>query len=185
MVGPRSSRPLNTNTGGTELGGTTRGTRCAITVTVTLVVAIVLRRAQRLPFFKPTFDTAIVSQNWRSAASTRGLLKRRGWSRNCTWFVLTDDRLCVGVHFPFNLFMPRFLSGLDVTIPIDAMSRVELCSTFFKGTFVRVTYEATDEARGVVSAEQIDLQPERDSDFFVVLHHKVSRGSPASPSNAT
>ena len=41
-------------------------------------------------------------------------------ANNCLWFALTRDTLHVGAHFPFNMFMPRFIAGLDLTIPAGA-----------------------------------------------------------------
>lgn len=45
-------------------------------------------------------------------------------ANNCLWFALTRDTLHVGAHFPFNMFMPRFIADLDLTIPVVAISSV-------------------------------------------------------------
>ena len=148
---------------------------------VTVGSAAAFRRAQRLPFFRPKFPDAEVQQNWRSGASSLGLMGSLGRVKSCLWFVLTRDTLHVGVHFPFNMFMPRFIFGLDLTIPVGAISSVSVSEkTAFSGDdHVRVEYELTDTTRGVVRTEFLDLWPRRGDQFFEILRKKAAGAGPA------
>jgi hypothetical protein len=140
---------------------------------LTIGGAAVLRRAQRLPFFRPKFPDAAIQQSWRSGRSSVGLLGRLARADNCLWFTLTRDTLHVGAHFPFNMFMPRFIAGLDLTIPVVAISSVSEETASWGGGYVRVAYEVTDKTRGFVRTEHVDLWPKRGDHFFNILHDKV------------
>jgi hypothetical protein len=142
-------------------------------VAVTFGGAALLRKAQRLPFFRPKFPDAEVQQNWRSGASSLGLMGSLARANNCLWFALTGDTLHVGAHFPFNMFMPRFIAGLDLTIPVAAISSVSEKTAILGGDYVRVEYEVTDATRGVVRTEYVDLWPRRGDHFFTILHEKA------------
>jgi hypothetical protein len=140
---------------------------------VMFVAAVSFRKAQRLPLFRPTFSNVVIQRGWRSGASSRGLMGPLAWANNCLWFVLTRDVLHVGPHFPFNLFMPRFVAYLDLDIPVSAMTSVEERSGRLRGSYVRVTYEVKDGESGHSRSEYIDLRPERGDNFFVVLQEKL------------
>jgi hypothetical protein len=139
---------------------------------VTFGAAALFRRAQGLPFFRPKFPDAEIQQNWRSGASSVGLLGSLAGANNCLWFALTRDTLYVGAHFPFNMFMPRFVAGLDLTIPVASISSVSEKTAMSGGGYVRVDYEVTD-ARGVVTTEHVDLWPRRRDHFVSILRNKV------------
>ena len=94
-------------------------------------------------------------------------------ANNCLWFALTRDTLHVGAHFPFNMFMPRFIAGLDLTIPVATISSVSEKSATFGGDYVRVEYEVKDATRGVVRTERVDLWPRRGDHFFDILRDKA------------
>jgi hypothetical protein len=142
-------------------------------VGVTFGGAALLRRAQGLPFFRPKFPDAEVQQNWRSGTSSIGLMGSLARAKNCLWFALTRDTLHVGAHFPFNMFMPRFIAGLDLAIPVAAISSVTEKTATLGGDYVRVEYEVTDATRGVVRTEHVDLWPRRGDHFFNILHEKA------------
>jgi hypothetical protein len=89
------------------------------------------------------------------------------------WFALTRDTLHVGAHFPFNLFMPRFFTGLDLAISVAAISYVSKKTAALGGDYVRVEYEVRDETRGIVRTEYVDLWPTRGDHFFNVLQEKA------------
>jgi hypothetical protein len=143
------------------------------TLVATFVTAFFLRRAQGLPFFRPEFPASAVQQTWISGASSRGLLGRFARSNNCLWFALTNDTLYVGAHFPFNLFMPRFLAQLDLTIPIATISSVTEKSSLFGGGLVRIAYDANDGTRGIAREEYVDLYPRRGDHFVDILNDRV------------
>jgi hypothetical protein len=149
-------------------------------MTVTFSAAAIHRRAQRLPFFRPTFPDVEVQQTWRSGASSVGLMGRLARARNCLWFAVTRDALHVGVHFPFNMFMPRFIAALDLTIPVATISSVSDETGPRGGGHVRVEYEVTD-ARGVVRTESVDLWPQRGDRFVEILSGKVRARRTAAP----
>jgi hypothetical protein len=135
--------------------------------------AALLRRAQGLPFFRPKFADVEVEQHWRSAASSLALMGRLARASNCVWFALTRDTLHVGPHFPFNLFMPRFFTGLDLAISVAAISSVSKKTAALGGDYVRVEYEVRDETRGTVRTEYVDLWPMRGDHFIDVLQEKA------------
>ena len=143
------------------------------TTAITFGCAVLLRRAQRLPFFRPEFPDVEVQQSWRSGASSVGLVGSLGPANNCLWSALTGDTLHVGPHFPFNMFMPRFIIGLDLTIPIADITAVSEKTASFVGDYVRVEYKVTDAQRGVIRKEYVDLWPRRGDHFFNILHEKV------------
>lgn len=142
-------------------------------VVAAFAAAASLRKARRLPLLRPKFPDAEVQQSWRSGASSLGLMRGLGRANNCLWFALTRDTLHVGAHFPFNMFMPRFLTNLDLTIPVASMSSVSEQTARMGGDYVRVAYEVTDKTRGVVRTEHIDLWPRRGDHFFDILHEKA------------
>jgi len=142
-------------------------------VAVTFGCAAVLRRAQKLPFFRPKFSDAEVQQTWRSGASSVGLLGGLARAQSCLWFALTRDTLHVGAHFPFNMFMPRFIAGLDLTIPVATISSVSEKTASSGGDYVRVEYEVKDAARGGVRTEYVDLWARRGDHFFSILDERV------------
>jgi len=90
----------------------------------TFVGAALFRRAERLPFFRPRFADVEVQQAWRSGRSSVGLMRGLVGANNTLWFALTKDALHVGAHFPFNMFLPRFIAGLDLTIPVSTILSV-------------------------------------------------------------
>jgi hypothetical protein len=91
---------------------------------VTFGVAALLWRAHRLPLLRPKFTDAEVQETWTSGASSSGLMGSAARANNCLWFALTRDKLHVGTHFPFNIFMPLFVARLDLEIPIATISSV-------------------------------------------------------------
>ena len=139
--------------------------------------AAVVRWASGLPFFRPRFRGAEVEQTWVSAASSLGLVAglfgSSGRANNCMWFTLTSDTLYVGVHFPFNMFMPRFMVGFDLTIPVADVSSVSNTTGRSEDQSVRVAYEITDDALGIVSTAHVLLWPKRGDRFFEILRDKV------------
>jgi hypothetical protein len=140
---------------------------------VSFVAAVSLRKAQGLPVFKPTFSNVEAQQSWRSGASSRGLMGSLAWVNNCLWFVLTRDALHMGAHFPFNLFMPRFMANLDLDIPLSAISLVEERSGRFRGSYLRVTYQVTERASDQPRTEYVDLRADRGGRFVRLLKEKV------------
>lgn len=142
------------------------------TMTLMVAAATIWRKAQRLPFFRPQFSDVEVQRTWTTGASSVGLMGSLARANNCLWFVLTKDALHVGAHFPFNLFMPRFIVGLDLSIPVATISSVTE-KTAFSGNYVRVDYEVEDPARGVVRIEHLDLWSRRGDHFFNILQENV------------
>ena len=135
-------------------------------------------QVQGLPFFRPRFRDVEVQQTWRSAASSLGLFGSLAPANNCVWFTLTGDTLYVGAHFPFNMFMPRPIVGLDLTIPVaDIGTSVSKTTTRFGDDRVRVEYQVTDTTRGITRTEHVVLWPRRGDRFFDILHEKA-RGGP-------
>jgi hypothetical protein len=120
----------------------------------TMVVALaLLRRRKGLPVFKPVLPVVTVEQTWCSGKSSDTPFGLFGWARNCLWVVLTPDALRIAAHFPFNLFLPRFLFDLDVEIPVGAITAVTEERGGLPGDYLRVSYEKGD---GV--AHHFDLQ---------------------------
>ena len=146
-------------------------------VAVTFGGAALPRRAQGLPFFRPKFPDAEVQQNWRSGRSSVGLMGTLARAKNCLWFALTRNTLHVGAHFPFNMLMPRPIAGLDLAIPVAAISSVSEMTATLGGDYVRVAYEVTDATRAVVRTEHVDLWPRRGDHFFDILREKARMAS--------
>ena len=145
----------------------------AVTAVGAFVTGAVMRRARRLPFFKPAFDAPQFNENWCSGASDRGLLGSLGLARNCLWIVVTADELRIGPHFPFNLFYLPFVLDLDVTVSTQTIVSVEETRSLFKGDYLRVTYEAADPGGVVVRTRHLDLQPKRREALARLLQEKL------------
>lgn len=139
-------------------------------VIVTVGTAMGLRRLQRLPFFKPRFGDVQFDENWCSGASSAGLMGKLGWARNCLWIVVDGDHLHVGPHFPFNLFLLRFFFGLDLSVPLVAVTSVE------GGAFARVkiSYSVSDDARGVTSARSLTVQCWHPDRLIEILRERMA-----------
>jgi hypothetical protein len=139
----------------------------------TIAGAAIYRKAQRLPFFRPRFPDAERQENWRTVASSIGLMGRFVQANNFGWFVLTRDALHVGAHFPLNMFIPRFLSALDLTIPIAAMKAVSMESARGQ-SYLCVQYEVvTDEAQRITSTAEVDLWPTAPERLLFTLNEKI------------
>jgi len=135
--------------------------------------AALVRKVQGLPFFRPRFRGVEVQQTWRSAASSVGLFGSLAVVKNYVWFTLTADTLYVGAHFPLNMFMPRAVGGLDLTIPVSDISSVSKTTTRLGDERVRVEYQVTDTTRGITRTEHVVLWPRRGDRFFDVLRDKA------------
>jgi hypothetical protein len=60
-------------------------------------------------------------------------------ARNCLWVSVTADALLIGLHFPFSLFIPRWL-GLEARIaPADILA-LESKRTFLQGTQLTIRF---------------------------------------------
>ena len=140
---------------------------------ITFGAAAIMRKAQRLPFFQPRFPDPERQESWRTVASSIGLMGRFVQANNFGWFVLTRDALHVGAHFPLNMFIPRFLAALDLTIPIAMMKTVSMES--WRGqSYLCIQYEVvTDEAQGIVSTAEVDLWPEAPERLLFTLNEKI------------
>ncbi len=103
---------------------------------VALLAGAIGRRSRGAPIFRPVFSGSLFEENWRSAG--RGIVG----ANNCVWMSLLPDRLVTGLHFPFNLAMPRRLlrwAGLDNDILLGDIVAVEN-QTFFGRQRLRITY---------------------------------------------
>ena len=69
--------------------------------------------------------------------------------------------------------MPRFIAGLDRTIPVAAISSVSKKTAPLRGEHIRIEYEVTDPTWGVSRREHVDLWPAGGDEFFNILHEKV------------
>src|SRR3954470_10871673 len=130
---------------------------------LTVISALMMRRIAGRPVFKPTFPQAELEQRWCSGNSSRGLMGRLAWANNCLWIVVARDGLHVGLHFPFNLFTPRFMIGFDVDVPPANITSVERRSRWLGPDIVRVTYR---DPRATHATSHVDLAP-RDVDRLV------------------
>jgi hypothetical protein len=104
--------------------------------TITFLVAAIRRRSRGLPIFRPVFSGALLNENWRSGG--HGIVG----ANNCVWVSLLPDRLVTGLHFPFNLGIPRRLlrwAGLDNDIPLADIITVDNQS-FLGRQLLRITY---------------------------------------------
>lgn len=137
-----------------------------------LIAAVVLRLVQRLPLFKPHFDAASFEESWCSGASSTGILWRLGWARSCLWVVVTDEALRIGVHFPFNLLLPNFLVGLDVSIPRSSLVSVEKSGPEGPAQYVNLSYTVSDEQRRLASSHALRLQVRSTERFVSLLKEK-------------
>lgn len=142
-------------------------------VTVTFGVAAAWRRSQRLPFFQPKFPEFELRENWLSGASSVGPLGRLAWANNCLWFVLTRDALRVGLHFPFNLFIPSFMAKLDLDIPLRAITSVSQEKALMSRDCVRIAYAVASPRTSAVRTQYVDLCPKRADEFTARLREKV------------
>jgi hypothetical protein len=88
------------------------------------------------PVRRPSFPDTLYQENWRSGG--RGIVGANG----CVWVSLLSGRLVTGVHFPFNLTLPRRLlhwAGLDNDIPLTDIVAVDE-ESFLLQRRLRITY---------------------------------------------
>jgi hypothetical protein len=135
--------------------------------------AIVARRAKGLPVLRPGLPGVELERSWCSGASSTGMLGMFGWANNCLWVAVTRDTLRVGAHFPFNLFLLGSMFGLETSIPLASITKVERKSSFFKGHTVTITYERRDQARATGRTEQLELRPRDATRFADALEERV------------
>jgi hypothetical protein len=138
----------------------------------TFGVGMLMRRAQRLPFFQPKIAGVEIQENWISGRSSRGFFAVMSNANNCLWFMLTADVFRTGAHFPFNLFIPGFMVRFDVEVPVDAITKVEEKSRFLSGTWVRVEYEYADRD-GRPKSAWVELRPRNGYGLVETLREKA------------
>jgi hypothetical protein len=103
---------------------------------ITLLVGAIRRWSLGLPIRRPIFGGALFEENWRSGG--RGLFG----VNNCAWVSLVPGHLVTGVHFPFNLAVPRRLlrwAGVDNDIPMADIVAVDN-ESFFGRQRLRIRY---------------------------------------------
>ncbi|HEY6477986.1 MAG TPA: hypothetical protein VI456_15520 [Polyangia bacterium] len=103
---------------------------------VTMLVGAIRRRSRGSPIFRPAFSGSLFEESWRSGG--RGIVG----AGNCVWVSLLPDRLVTGLHFPFNLGIPRRVlrwAGLDNDIPLVDVLAVDNQS-FFGRQRLQITY---------------------------------------------
>ena len=106
--------------------------------TITFLIAALWRRSRGLPLRRPVFTGSLFEENWRSGG--RGIVG----ASNCAWVSLLPDRLVTGLHFPFNLGVPRRLSrwaGLDIEVPLADVIAVDNESSSGRQR-LRITYRS-------------------------------------------
>jgi hypothetical protein len=105
-------------------------------MTVILLAGTINRRSLGLPLRRPTFQSPLFEENWRSGG--RGFFG----AGNCAWVSLLPGHLVTGVHFPFNVATPRVLlrwAGLDNDIPVADIIAID-DDTFLGRRRLRFTY---------------------------------------------
>ena len=96
------------------------------------------RRRRGEPVFRPDLPETVFLETWVSGG--RSLL---GWARNCVWVAVTQDAVHIGMHFPFNLVVPRSWSrsfAQDLKIPLSSIVGTENRHGFFEGSTLEVKF---------------------------------------------
>ncbi len=117
------------------------------------------RRRRGEPVFRPDIPGTVFLETWASGG--RSAL---AWARNCVWVAVTQDALHIGMHFPFNLAIPRSWSRFfahDLTIPLSSIVGTEKPDGFMEGSSLEVKFR---EGNG--HPAKVDLELRRE-DVFV------------------
>lgn len=112
------------------------------------------RRRRGEPILRPSFLDAVFVETWASGG--RSLV----WVRSCVWVVVTPRAIHVGLHFPFNLALPRSWAPWfpqDLHIPISNVIGTENRHEFFEGGSLEVRFR---DERGRPGAVRLRLQRE-------------------------
>jgi hypothetical protein len=107
-----------------------------------------LRRLTDVPVFRPNYDDVLLSLDW---VTLRGSLF--GFAPRCAWFVLTPDFFQVGLHFPFNVFAPMWVSrmlGFEGRVTLDKIVSVEKTYVGLGGSMVNVSWREEHGTRSIL-----------------------------------
>ena len=106
-------------------------------VVLMMTIGGVARRLRGQPILRPRLADALFTETWASGGSSLG------WASNCLWVAVTDRRLHLGMHFPFNLMLPRFLARwvvLEATIPLEKIASTEKRASLFSGNTITLSF---------------------------------------------
>ena len=104
-----------------------------------LIASIVYRWMNGKPIIPRTPADASFHENWCSGRSLRNWYTRMGGARNCLKVYVQGRELVVTPHFPFTLaFLPE-IYGLDVRVPLTAITGIERAESLF-GRSVRLEF---------------------------------------------
>ena len=117
-------------------------------------VRVFLKRRHGEIVSRPPVGTARFGETWISG-SGGGFAS----ARNCMWVAVTDDAVIVGLHFPFSVFVPRWL-GLEARIAPENLLAIENRKTFFGGSQLAIRFR-NDEGR----VRSIELNLRREDAF--------------------
>jgi hypothetical protein len=107
------------------------------------------RKRLGLPIGKPELPNTLFTESWTST----------GLTNNAAWVILTEDFLQVGLHLPFCLLFPIFMSralGSDVKVPVEKVTRLEIASGLL-GHSIQVTWRDSTGTRSArIRARDLD-----------------------------
>jgi hypothetical protein len=104
-----------------------------------LVIAL-LRRRDGLPVFRPERAAAILTETWTSTLRVN----------NGVWVTVTPDALELGLHFPFSVSMPTWISrrlGSEARVPLERITAIAPRRHVLRGELVHVEYREDGRPR--------------------------------------
>lgn len=103
------------------------------------------RKRAGLPIFMPKTPTAFERQTWISVGPNAFFAVR-----NCGWIRVTETAVSIGVHFPFNLAVPRFLTegfGIEADMRLEDILDLEERQSALLGSGLTIRYRAVGTTR--------------------------------------
>lgn len=123
-------------------------------------VSILLRRSKGKPIFPQIKPDATFGERGCSGRSLKGLLSMIGGATNCLMVMVRHQRLVIVPQFPFNLMLLPEVNGLEVNVPLDAITAVRPVTSFFRKA-LRIEFSTpglapfdviVDDERGLLNA---------------------------------
>jgi hypothetical protein len=104
-----------------------------------LTVSAIYRRGSGKPIIPRAPSDAVFHENWCSGRSLRNWLTRIGGARNCLMVYVHRNELIVTPKFPFTLMFLPEIYGLEVRVPLSAITSVVPTRVLF-GRALRIAF---------------------------------------------
>jgi len=101
-----------------------------------IAASVAYRQSAGKPIFPRVPKNSPFKERAASGWNDGNFFGRLGGANNCLIVVITDQALIVSPFFPFNLmFLPELL-GLELTVPLSKIRRIEAHRRFFRPALI-------------------------------------------------